>query len=107
VRHVATRVAVMYLGRIVEIGDAERVFASPSHPYTRALISAIPVPDPDARRERILLGGEIPSPMAPPSGCVFRTRCPHATEACAREVPALEARAPGHMSACLRAAELA
>ena len=107
VRHVATRVAVMYLGRIVEIGDAERVFASPSHPYTRALISAIPVPDPDARRERILLGGEIPSPMAPPSGCVFRTRCPHATEACAREVPALETRAPGHMSACLRAAELA
>jgi peptide/nickel transport system ATP-binding protein len=107
VRHVATRVAVMYLGRIVEIGDAERVFASPSHPYTRALISAIPVPDPDARRERILLGGEIPSPMAPPSGCVFRTRCPHATDACAREVPALEARGPGHMSACLRAAELA
>jgi peptide/nickel transport system ATP-binding protein len=107
VRHVATRVAVMYLGRIVEIGDAESVFASPSHPYTRALISAIPVPDPDARRERILLGGEIPSPMAPPSGCVFRTRCPHATEACAREVPALETRAPGHMSACLRAAELA
>ena len=107
VRHVATRVAVMYLGRIVEIGDAESVFARPSHPYTRALISAIPVPDPDARRERILLGGEIPSPMAPPSGCVFRTRCPHATEACAREVPALEARAPGHMSACLRAAELA
>ena len=107
VRHVATRVAVMYLGRIVEIGDAESVFARPSHPYTRALISAIPVPDPDARRERILLGGEIPSPMAPPSGCVFRTRCPHATEACAREVPPLEARAPGHMSACLRAAELA
>jgi len=107
VRHVAPRVAVMYLGRIVEIGDAESVFARPSHPYTRALISAIPVPDPDARRERILLGGEIPSPMAPPSGCVFRTRCPHATEACAREVPALESRGPGHMSACLRAADLA
>ena len=107
VRTMCDRVAVMYLGRIVEIGDAESVFASPSHPYTRALISAIPVPDPDARRERILLGGEIPSPMAPPSGCVFRTRCPHATEACAREVPALEARGPGHMSACLRAAELA
>ena len=63
--------------------------------------------DPDAPRDRILLGGEIPSPMSPPSGCVFRTRCPHAIEACAREVPALEARAPGHMSACLRAAELA
>ena len=107
VRTMCDRVAVMYLGRIVEIGDAESVFASPSHPYTRALISAIPVPDPDARRERILLGGEIPSPMAPPSGCVFRTRCPHATDACAREVPALEARGPGHMSACLRAAELA
>ena len=106
VRHVATRVAVMYLGRIVEIGDTERVFASPSHPYTRALISAIPVPDPDARRERILLGGEIPSPLAPPSGCVFRTRCAHATAACARDVPVLEERAPGHMSACVRAAEL-
>ena len=106
VRHVATRVAVMYLGRIVEIGDTERVFASPSHPYTRALISAIPVPDPDARRERILLGGEIPSPLSPPSGCVFRTRCAHATAACARDVPVLEERAPGHMSACVRAAEL-
>jgi oligopeptide/dipeptide ABC transporter ATP-binding protein len=101
VRHVATRVAVMYLGRIVEMGDTEQVFAAPAHPYTEALISAIPVPDPDAQRRRIILGGEIPSPMSPPSGCVFRTRCRYATEACAQTVPVLEERAPGHAAACL------
>jgi peptide/nickel transport system ATP-binding protein/oligopeptide transport system ATP-binding protein len=101
VRHVATRVAVMYLGRIVEMGDAEQVFGAPAHPYTEALISAIPVPDPDAQRRRIILGGEIPSPMSPPSGCVFRTRCRYATDACAQTVPVLEERAPGHAAACL------
>jgi oligopeptide/dipeptide ABC transporter ATP-binding protein len=101
VRHVATRVAVMYLGRIVEIGDAEQVFGAPAHPYTEALISAIPVPDPDAQRARIILGGEIPSPMSPPSGCVFRTRCRYASDACAKTVPALEERAPGHFAACV------
>ncbi len=107
VRHVATDVAVMYLGRIIEMGPADAIFDAPAHPYTEALISAIPVPDPDAARARIILGGEIPSPAAPPSGCVFRTRCRHAIDACAAEVPPLVERTAGHWSACLRADELA
>ncbi len=107
VRHVATEVAVMYLGRIVELGPADAIFDSPGHPYTQALISAIPVPDPDAARARIILGGEIPSPAAPPSGCVFRTRCGHAIAACAAQVPPLREHTPGHWSACLRFDELA
>jgi len=88
-------------GASVEIGEAEQVFGAPAHPYTEALISAIPVPDPDAQRARIILGGEIPSPMSPPSGCVFRTRCRYATGACAKTVPPLEERAPGHFAACV------
>ena len=106
VRHVATDLAVMYLGRIVEMGPADLVFDSPVHPYTQALISAIPVPDPDVVRTRIILGGEIPSPATPPSGCVFRTRCRQAITNCASQVPPLVERTPGHWSACLRSDEL-
>ncbi|GAB3490352.1 ABC transporter ATP-binding protein [Nocardiopsis coralliicola] len=89
VRHIAHRVAVMYLGRIVEEGSAERVYTRPAHPYTRALLSAIPVPDPRRRgtAARSALRGELPDPAAPPSGCTFRTRCPEAMDICARQVP--------------------
>ena len=89
IRHLSDRVAVMYLGRIVELGGADGVFSNPLHPYTKALLSAIPVPDPEreARRDRVPLEGDIPSPANPPSGCRFRTRCPLATEICAREDP--------------------
>jgi len=89
VRHLSDRVAVMYLGRIVELGDTDSVFARPLHPYTKALLSAIPIPDPEreAQRRRVPLQGDIPSPANPPSGCRFRTRCPMATDLCTREDP--------------------
>jgi dipeptide transport system ATP-binding protein len=99
VRHMADDVMVMYLGRVVEQGPREAVFGAPAHPYTRALLSATPTVDAAARRERILLTGELPSPLAPPSGCTFRTRCPLAEPRCAKSVPALEGR--GHRVACL------
>ena len=89
VKHVATRVAVMYLGRIVEEGPAEEIFASPRHPYTQALVAAIPRPDPGAPRRRLLLEGDVPSPIDPPPGCRFHTRCPHARPRCRSEDPAL------------------
>ncbi|MEN3307157.1 MAG: peptide/nickel transport system ATP-binding protein [Micromonosporaceae bacterium] len=103
VRHISHRVAVMYLGGIVEIGSRADIFDRPSHPYTRALLSAIPVPDPVGRdeRERITLSGDVPSPSDPPSGCRFRTRCWKAQDICARQAPALEDRLGiGHPSAC-------
>ncbi len=100
VRHIADRVAVMYLGRIVETGPAEQVFARPRHPYTRALIDAIPKPTPGARRERPLLEGDVPSPLAPPPGCHLHTRCPRATAICRSERPPLAAIAPEHEAAC-------
>ena len=95
------RIAVLYLGRIVEIGRADEVSARPRHPYTRALLAASPKADPDAPKIRRLLKGDIPSPMAPPSGCVFRTRCPHATNECARVVPVLRPGGTDHRFACL------
>ncbi len=99
VKHIADRVAVMYLGRIVETGRADDVFANPRHPYTRALLSAIPAPSPNVKRERRLLQGDVPSPLAPPAGCHLHTRCPHAQDICGRERPALEA-PDGHLAAC-------
>jgi oligopeptide/dipeptide ABC transporter ATP-binding protein len=100
VRHTCDRVAVMYLGVIVEQGPSEPLFANPLHPYTRALLASVPVPDPALRRERTLLEGDVPTAVEIPSGCRFRTRCPMAQEVCAREVPPLRQIKPGHFSAC-------
>jgi oligopeptide transport system ATP-binding protein len=101
VRQVSDRIAVMYLGKIVELGPAEQVATTPVHPYTEALLSAVPVPDPDARRERIVLRGDVPSPISPPSGCRFHPRCPHATDVCRTEEPPLVEHLPGgHIAAC-------
>ncbi|WP_332826601.1 ABC transporter ATP-binding protein [Ramlibacter sp.] len=100
VKHIATRVAVMYLGRIVETADKEALFANPRHPYTQALLSAIPRPEPSARRERPVLGGDVPSPLNPPPGCHFHTRCPHAQPLCSQQAPPLEATGDGHFAAC-------
>ena len=102
VRSLCDRVAVLYLGRIVETGPAAAVFDRPLHPYTQALLSAAPSLHPGARRDRIILRGEPPSPLNPPSGCVFRTRCPRAVETCAHEIPPLRFHAPDHQAACIR-----
>ena len=102
VGHIADRVAVMYLGRLVELAPTRTLFQRPRHPYTEALFRAAPIPDPTLRRPRLILQGELPSPLAPPSGCVFRTRCPYAIADCAREVPALREVAPGRFKACIR-----
>ena len=106
VDYIADRVAVLYLGRIMEIGPARDLVRAPRHPYTEALLSAVPEPGPGRARRRILLQGDLPSPTAPPSGCVFRTRCPHAIPACAEAVPAFRAVGPGHASACIRVGEV-
>jgi oligopeptide/dipeptide ABC transporter ATP-binding protein len=102
VEYVADRVVVMYLGRIMEIAPTKTLFSNPSHPYTVALLSAAPVPDPSARRNRIPLKGEIPSPINPPSGCVFRTRCALAISECANVIPKLELVGDSHLKACIR-----
>jgi len=102
VEYLCDRVVVLYLGRVMEVATTETLFARPAHPYTRALLAASPKPDPTLPPVNVPLKGDIPSPMNPPSGCVFRTRCPHAIEACAQTVPVLEQVGPGHFSACLR-----
>ncbi|WP_411954142.1 ABC transporter ATP-binding protein [Alkalibacillus sp. S2W] len=103
VRHISDRIIVMYLGKIVEMGDTKSIFENPQHPYTKALLSAIPVPDPEKKTDRIFLQGDVPSPMDPPKGCRFHTRCPFATEKCAEETPELrneDYMQEGHVAAC-------
>ncbi len=100
VEHITHRVAVMYLGKIVELGNKRQIFAAPRHPYTQALLSAVPVPEPGAARARIILKGDIPSPIDRPAGCHFHTRCPHAFERCRREEPALRPMPDGPSVAC-------
>ncbi len=102
VGHISDRIAVMYLGRLVEVAETAALFRAPRHPYTEALLSAAPDPDPDARRRRIILHGDIPSPLDPPPGCAFAGRCRFALEACRAAPPPLRQVAPGHLSACIR-----
>lgn len=102
VEHVSNRVAVMYLGKIVEMAKAEDLYLAPQHPYTKALLSAIPVPDPRKKDQRIILKGDVPSPIAPPSGCHFHPRCPMMVDECKSIVPKLEAKRPDHTAACIR-----
>jgi peptide/nickel transport system ATP-binding protein len=100
VEHISHRIAVMYLGEIVELADRVALFTSPLHPYTEALLAAVPVPDPDFRRDRVILRGEVPSPVDPPKGCRFHTRCPYVMDRCRQEPPAFREVEPGHFVAC-------
>jgi len=100
VEHISDRVAVMYLGRIVEIAPAQQLYSAPKHPYTEALLSAVPIPDPTVSRKRIVLQGDVPNPIHPPAGCHFHPRCPQASERCRNEVPLLREIAPGRQAAC-------
>ena len=100
VKHISRRILVMYLGRIVESGEAKELCRAPKHPYTQALLSAVPVVDPDSKRQRILLAGDVPSPIHPPGGCPFHPRCPVAEARCKTEVPPLRELEPGHQAAC-------
>jgi len=102
IEYVCDRIVVLYLGKVMEVAPAKALYLAPKHPYTQALLDASPRPDPDARRERRLLQGDIPSPVNPPSGCVFRTRCPYAQDACAATVPPLREVEPGRFKACIR-----
>jgi peptide/nickel transport system ATP-binding protein len=102
VEYICDRVAVMYLGRVMEVASSRELYTSPKHPYTEALLSAAPIPDPTIKRERIILEGDIPSPINPPSGCVFRTRCRYKIAECEHTVPELREVAPGHFKACIR-----
>lgn len=106
VEYISDTVGVMYLGTMVERAPKKSLFARPTHPYTKALLSAIPVPNPDAKIDRVLLGGDIPSPANPPAGCKFHTRCPHCTEVCRQEVPVFEDIGEGHFVACHHKFEL-
>lgn len=106
VEHISDRVAVMYLGRIVELASAAELYRAPRHPYSEALLNAVPVPDPEKERTPHHLSGEVPSPISPPSGCTFHPRCPYAQEICRTTEPALDTQAPGHLSACHFSAEV-
>jgi len=100
VRHISDRVAVMYLGRLVEMSETEELFENPLHPYTEALMSAVPVPDPDHQTDRIILTGDVPSPVNPPSGCYFHPRCRHAEDVCKTETPTYRDVGKHHYVAC-------
>jgi len=100
VEHISDTIGVMYLGNLVETGDKKRIFSNPMHPYTRALLSAVPMPDPDYKMKRIILKGDIPSPANPPEGCKFCTRCPKCMEVCTKIKPVFKEYEPGHFTAC-------
>jgi oligopeptide transport system ATP-binding protein len=102
VEHISSRVAVLYLGKMMELAEAKELYTNAKHPYTKALLSAVPVPDPDVKKQRILLQGDIPTPINPPAGCVFHTRCPEVIDVCRSVIPLMEQKggAPGHVAAC-------
>jgi len=106
VRHISSRVAVMYVGRMVEVAETTELFSRPRHPYTAALLSAVPEPDPRLRSQRIVLQGEVANPAAPPGGCYFHPRCPHAIQVCRTQAPVWQELSPGHFVGCHRAGEL-